>query len=383
MPRRLRHAGLRQGRPGGEALRRPRLPHQPRHRVQQGPRLGAAGLPSRPAHPSGAPRGAQGKREVGAHQLGRGPRHHRRADAGLQGGARGRVGGGGVRHRARERVGGLPFRQLLRQPQRAHRRPLLLRPPHRDHGDHLRLERDRRLRQQPPLHHGLGQQRHHQQPRLLQGRALLPGAERRGQAHRDRPAPDPRGGPRRHLAAAAAGHRHRPGAGHGQRDRAGGALRQGVRRGLHARLGGVQGPGGRVSARAGGGDHLGAQGEDRRSRPPLRHHQTGRRAVGRGHRAADHLRRQQPRPPVPHGDHGEHRRARRSGAVPPAAHPQRQRVRRPQSPAPGAGREAPGGRRVPPGRQLRHHQPEVRVGRRAHRTTVSREDVVLHQLQSR
>ena len=36
----------------------------------------------------------------------------------------------------------------------------------------------------PALHHGLGQQRHHQQPRLLQGRALLPGAERRGQAHR-------------------------------------------------------------------------------------------------------------------------------------------------------------------------------------------------------
>ena len=45
----------------------------------------AARLPPRPADPPGAPHRAQGQRQVGAHQLGRGPGHHRRADADLQG----------------------------------------------------------------------------------------------------------------------------------------------------------------------------------------------------------------------------------------------------------------------------------------------------------
>ena len=68
-------------------------------------------------------------------------------------------------------------------------------------------------------------------------------------------------------------------------------------------------------------------------------------------------------------------------AVQAAPSPQRQRVRRPQDALEGAGGQAPGRRRLPPGGQLRHHQPQVRLGRRADRAALSGEDAVLHQLE--
>ena len=173
--------------------------------------------------------------------LGRGLRHHRRQDAGVQGELRRRL--------------GVP---LLRRPQGAPRRG---EPPGQPlwHHDlrqrvvHLRLRhyhrrpaglRHRRHGHQP--HGGLQELPHLvAQPRLVAAEPLWQARrpqEERHQVRGGRPPRDPhRGGSGRRAPAAPPGYRRRPGLGHCQLHDRERLVRPGVLRDLGPRLGGVQG----------------------------------------------------------------------------------------------------------------------------------------------
>ena len=219
LPRGLRRAGvLRQGdRQVHQVRGRPGRPVQPRRTVPQVPGLQAGGVPSRP-HP--APHEARGrarKRPVGAHHVGRG------AGNLLQGvpphlhDLRRRLHPLPARHRPRQPVAGRPHGEHVRQPQRVRlpvRHRLLPAPPVA-HDHDLRRHAHRRLLAVlgaalrrprvgvPRVHHRLGLQPHHLQPRLLHGPLGDRRHEARLQAHQRGAARHVARRARRHPPAAA------------------------------------------------------------------------------------------------------------------------------------------------------------------------------------